>query len=129
MNHKGPVTSVAFSPDGRLVLTGSADKTAQLWDAVHSRSAGSPWQHEGAVTGVAFDKQGRVMLTGSASGGGRLMLVPPAAAESDERTRLRVELTTGTELDSDGMVQPLSEKDWLDRRKRLINPADNTSRK
>ncbi len=29
------VTSVAFSPDGRTVLTGSWDKTARLWDAAH----------------------------------------------------------------------------------------------
>jgi WD40 repeat protein len=28
----GPITSVAFSPDWRYVLTGSWDKTARLWD-------------------------------------------------------------------------------------------------
>jgi hypothetical protein len=65
------------------------------------------------------------MLTGSASGGGRIMLVPLAVSESDDKVQMRVELTTGLELDSDGVVQPLTEKDWLDRRKRLIMPADN----
>jgi WD40 repeat protein len=30
--HDGPVFAVAFSPDGKTVLTGSADNTARLWD-------------------------------------------------------------------------------------------------
>ncbi|MGC2221365.1 MAG: hypothetical protein WA624_02820 [Methylocella sp.] len=30
--HEGKVLSVAFSPDGARVLTGSVDNTARLWD-------------------------------------------------------------------------------------------------
>jgi len=31
LGHSALVLSVAFAPDGRVVLTGSADKTARLW--------------------------------------------------------------------------------------------------
>ena len=31
--HTGTVTSVAFSPDGTRIVTGSGDQTAKVWDA------------------------------------------------------------------------------------------------
>ena len=35
--------AVAFSPDGKTVLTGSMDKTARLWNAADGAPAASPW--------------------------------------------------------------------------------------
>ena len=42
------VWSVAFSPDGKTILTGSFDKTARLWDAATGRPLGQPMEHSGA---------------------------------------------------------------------------------
>ena len=39
LDHNGPVYAVAFSPDGTKVLTGSADGTACIWDAIKRREA------------------------------------------------------------------------------------------
>ena len=31
--HSGPVNSVAFSPDGKTIVSGSDDETIKVWDA------------------------------------------------------------------------------------------------
>ena len=64
--------SVAFSPDGKLILTGSADKTAQLWDAATGQRMGTPLVHQDDVWSVAFSPDGRSILTGSEDGMARL---------------------------------------------------------
>jgi WD40 repeat protein len=35
--HTGPVTSVAFSPDGSMIVSGSDDKTIELWRASNGK--------------------------------------------------------------------------------------------
>src|SRR6185369_7754370 len=51
--HSRSVTSLAFSPDGNQLVSGSLDKTVILWDVV----AGTPLatlDHDGIVTSVDF---------------------------------------------------------------------------
>ena len=42
MVHQDSVSAVAFSPDGKTILTGSLDKTARLWNAADGTPAASP---------------------------------------------------------------------------------------
>ena len=64
--HTNGVLSVAFSPDGRHIVSGSSDKTIRLWDAQTGGQVGSPFQgHTGWVKSVAFSPDGRHIVSGS----------------------------------------------------------------
>jgi WD40 repeat protein/tetratricopeptide (TPR) repeat protein len=61
--HENAVLAVALSPDGRHLVTGSADQTAQLWDLATGQPVGAPLTHDGIVLFVAFSPDGRFVLT------------------------------------------------------------------
>lgn len=62
--HEGAVQSVAFSPDGTRILTGSRDKTARIWDARTGNLIETLNGHESAVQSVAFSPDGAKVATG-----------------------------------------------------------------
>ncbi|KUM60481.1 hypothetical protein ACN42_g6647 [Penicillium freii] len=63
--HYGRVTSVAFSPDGKLVASGSTDQSVKVWNtitgAIHKTLEG----HSRWVTSVVFSPDSKFVASGS----------------------------------------------------------------
>jgi WD40 repeat protein len=65
--HTDAVGSVAFSPDGKTLASGSAHNTVQLWAVTSHRQIGPPLTaHKDALDSVAFSPDGKSLTSGSA---------------------------------------------------------------
>ena len=67
--HSEAVDSVAFSPDGKmLVSSGGADLTIKLWEVSSGTELRTLRGHFSAVTSVVFSRDGKTLASGSIDG-------------------------------------------------------------
>src|SRR5262245_7503424 len=84
--HTGSVESVAFTPDGSLLVSGSVDTTRKLWDVITGKNVATLRGHAGAIRCVTFGPDGNTVT--SVSDDRTVKLWDLAAAEN--RATLRV---------------------------------------
>ncbi|HLP89637.1 MAG TPA: caspase family protein [Nostocaceae cyanobacterium] len=73
-DHADIIKSVAISPDGKMIASGSLDHTIKLWDLDTGKLLKTITQHSGAVTCVAFSQNGQTLASSSANPDGTIKL-------------------------------------------------------
>jgi WD40 repeat protein len=66
--HKGKLTSLAFSPDGRRIVTGSWDETVREWDVTTGKEVRSMQWKIGKISALSYAPDGTRIAAGSTSG-------------------------------------------------------------
>ena len=70
--HQGRVLCAIFSPDGRMLATGSTDRTIRLWNVAERREQAILKGHTSWVHAVRFSPDGRRLVSASADFTARL---------------------------------------------------------
>jgi WD40 repeat protein len=71
--HIDYVYSVAFSPDGKTLASGSSDRTVKLWEVATGRNIGTIQAHAGTTFSVAFSPDGKIIASGGGDNTAKLM--------------------------------------------------------
>ena len=97
---------MAFSPDGRYLVTGRGNSgVVQVWDAEDRQAVGTLGTHEREIRGLVFSPDGRHLA--SASGDGEVKLWDATLAETWSKTAPRHTLDgAGSRTEPERGLQP-----------------------
>ncbi|MCI0637951.1 MAG: hypothetical protein L0Y72_23750 [Gemmataceae bacterium] len=77
VNHGHPVWALAFSPDGKLLVTGSRkDSKAPIWDVASGKEVGRFGPFQSGVFALAFAPDGKTLAVATGDGNVRLCDYP-----------------------------------------------------
>ena len=79
--HAESINCIAISADGKMLASGSEDKTIKLWDLQTSECLATLEGHEDAVKAVAMTPDGQLLVSGSADHTIKLWQLPDNADE------------------------------------------------
>jgi eukaryotic-like serine/threonine-protein kinase len=66
--HQGKITALAFSKDGRFLISASANKTLRIWDVETSLQLGPPHKTMGVITQIQFDANATTVIAADDNG-------------------------------------------------------------
>jgi WD40 repeat protein len=119
--HPDPITDVAFSPDGALLLVGYETGSAQLWDVATRKPVGPPAVLVGAIRAVTFTPDGKTCVCVAGDGTVRRWPAPAPFIEPDlARLADRVALMTGQRMDDNQGLDTVPADEWLALRAKLV---------
>src|SRR5262249_41148886 len=81
----GPLTALAYSPDGALIIAARPEQTLWCWDAVTGERLGQRRGDQADVGVLAFAPDGRRLVSGGRDG--TLLLWDVASFQTEERPR------------------------------------------
>jgi len=77
VEHRGTISSLAFSPDGRTLATTSMDHSTRLWDFEKRVPLATIQGHLSEVFALAFAPDGQTIVSGAKDGDVKLWPLPP----------------------------------------------------
>jgi hypothetical protein len=119
--------SVAFSPNGTLILTGGRDRAVRLWDAATLLPIGPALLHRETVYRVGFSADGYRLITGAADGRTRVWQRYAPRPGGAQQVMAWVEAETGLRLGDEGAIHLLPSEAWSKSRAATPNASPQTA--